>query len=128
MDETNDSLIISQENQKFSIAAIANNNVITIEIENVTGISSLVENSGIYVYPNPASDHIILQFDSNMPADEYILKINSMTGKTLQKKTMQVHDCSQEFTIRIDDLPAGIYIISLSGNKTIYKARFIKVE
>ena len=128
MDNTNDSLIISQENQKFSIAAIANNNMITIEVENVTGITSLTETSGIYVYPNPASDHIILQFDSNMPADEYILKINSMTGKTLQKKTMQVHDSSQEFTIRIDDLPGGIYIISLSGNKTIYKARFIKVE
>ena len=63
-----------------------------------------------------------------MPADEYILKINSMTGKTLRKKTMQVHDASQEFSIRIDDLPGGIYIITLSGNKTIYKARFIKVE
>ena len=128
MDDTNDSLIISQENQKFTIAAVAENNVITIEVENITSISSLVENSGIYVYPNPAIDHIILQFNNNIPADDYILKINSMTGKVMRKKIIHLHDVSQEFSIRIDDLPSGIYIITLSGNNYIYNARFIKLE
>ena len=128
MDDTNDSLIISQENQKFTIAAVAENNVITIEVENVTSISSLVEKSGIYVYPNPAIDHIILQFNSSIPADDYILKINSIAGKIMRKKMIHVHDASQKFSIRIDDLPGGIYIITLSGNEYIYKARFIKLE
>ena len=128
MDDTNDSLIISQENQEFIITAIAKNKIITIEIEIVSSIPSLIENSVIYVYPNPATDHIILQFDSNMPADEYILTIYSMTGKIIRNEVINVHNASQEFSVGIDDLPGGIYIISLSGNKTIYKARFIKLE
>ncbi len=128
MDEANDSLIIDKENQEYTISAVAQNKIITIEIENVTGLTSLTENSLIYVYPNPATKHIMLQFNNNMPADEYILKINSITGETLRNKKMHVYDSCQEFSIGIDDLPGGIYIISLSGNKTIYKARFIKLE
>ena len=128
MDDTNDSLIISQENQKYNITAIAENKIITIEIENVTGISSLVENSILYVYPNPATDHIILQFNSNIHADEYIFKINSMAGKVMRNEVIHLHDGSQELNIRIDDLPSGIYLISLSGSNYIYKARFIKLK
>ena len=128
MDDTNDSLIISQENQEFIITAIAKNKIITIEIEIVSSIPSLIENSAIYVYPNPATNHINLQFNSNMPADEYILKIYSMTGKVMRNQVIHVHNTSHELNIGIDDLPGGIYIISLSGNKTIYKARFIKLE
>jgi len=98
----------------------------------VTAINDKQINSDAYkivqIYPNPAVDHIILQFDSNITADEYILKINSMAGKTLLNKVIQVHDTSQEFSIGIENLPSGIYVISLYGNKTIYKARFIKLE
>ena len=79
------------------------------------------------IYPNPAVDHIILQFNSSIPADDYILKINSIAGKIMRKKMIHVHDASQKFSIRIDDLPGGIYIITLSGNEYIYKARFIKL-
>ncbi|MEA1898623.1 MAG: FG-GAP-like repeat-containing protein, partial [Bacteroidota bacterium] len=98
----------------------------------LTGINDKQINSDAYkmgqIYPNPATDHITLQLYSNMPADDYILKINSMTGKVMLNEVIHVYDVSQELSVGIDNLPGGIYIISLSGNKTIYKARFIKLE
>ncbi len=128
MDDSNDSLIIDQENQKYSIAAIANNNLITIDVENTTSIRSFTENDEIHVYPNPAQDHIILQCKGNLLPDTYTANITSLSGRLIHNSNIELKEFGQEFIIRIDDLPSGIYIISLSGNKTIYKARFIKVE
>ncbi len=93
-----------------------------------TGSPSIHETGEIIVYPNPAKDHIILQINNNIPANDYILKISSITGKTIQQKEISVHGENQEIVIGIDDLPNGVYLISLARNNYIYKSRFIKME
>ncbi len=93
-----------------------------------TGSPSIHETGEIIVYPNPAKDHIILQINNNIPANDYILKISSITGKTIQQKEISVHGENQEILIGIDDLPSGVYLISLTRNNYIYKSRFIKME
>jgi len=128
MDDSNDSLIIDQENQKYSIAAIANNNLITIEIENITSIRSFTENGNIHVYPNPAQDHIILQFTGNQLPNSYTAKISDSGGRLILNSKIELKEAGQEFLIQINDLPAGIYFITLTGENYKYIARFIKVE
>ena len=128
MDDSNDSLIIDQENQKYSIAAIANNNLITIEIENITSIRSFTKNGNIHVYPNPAQDHIILQFTGNQLPNSYTASISDFGGRVIRNSKIELKEAGQEFLIQISDLPAGTYFITLNRDNFKYVAKFIKVE
>ena len=92
-----------------------------------TNISYLVENS-IKLYPNPARDFIVLQFNGNMPEDEYTLKINSMAGKIIKEKRIHIVNNKQNCPIHINNLPCGIYIVSLSGENVFYHFKFIKIR
>ncbi|MDX2444893.1 MAG: choice-of-anchor D domain-containing protein, partial [Bacteroidales bacterium] len=128
MDDSNDSLVIGQENQKYKIAAIASNKLITIEVENVTAISSLNESSRIYIYPNPANDQIILQFEETFNSGPYTLKINSISGHLVKSSKIEAKGYGEEIIVPINDLPPGLYVITITGNTSIFKATFIKVE
>lgn len=125
MDDTNDSLIISQENQKYTLAAIANNNLITIEVENVTGKENLMSDNEITVYPNPVKDNLYLKFDKALEWDVRIriIGIDGSILKTLQPGPVQG---KAVLDISLSDLPPGLYILSVEGNKISYKARIVK--
>ena len=126
MSNENQPILIDESNRNILVNALVSSGDIAIEI--VTGQDEISRNKDIMIYPNPATDYIFLKFNNNMPADDYLLEINAMTGKTLHNEKIDVHDASQDYSIGIDELPGGIYVISLSGNKTIYKARFIKLD
>jgi hypothetical protein len=98
-------------------------------ISGITGFPSLNETSrGILVYPNPASDNIKLQLNNIVPSNNYILRINSIAGKIMLEKLIDVKDPNQELVIPVDYLPGGTYLITLSVNKLNYKSRFIKLK
>jgi hypothetical protein len=98
-------------------------------ISGTTGLPSLNEiSSGIIVYPNPATDYIRLQFNNIVPSNNYILRINSIAGKIMLEKLIDVKDPNQELVIPVDFLPGGIYLITLSVNKFNYKSKFIKLK
>jgi hypothetical protein len=93
-----------------------------------TDVPYLIETGGINVYPNPATDHITLQLNNLMPANDYLLRINSIIGKVIQEKLIAVREPNQEFVIPIDDLPGGTYFITISGNNYNYRSKFIKLK
>ena len=93
-----------------------------------TGVKPLTETGGIIVYPNPASDNITLQLSNVMPGNNYIITINSITGKKVHEKPVNVIDGNQKFVIQTDYLPAGTYLITISGNNYHYKSKFIKLK
>ena len=50
-----------------------------------------------------------------------------MTGKTVQERVVPVYAADRKFVIQIDDIHAGLYLISFSGNGISYTAKFIKL-
>lgn len=77
------------------------------------------------VVPNPASDHIKLNFDSDESLTG-LLTISNQTGKTVYTKNNVT--LSNDFTIDISNLPAGLYILNcISGNDN-HTARFVKMD
>lgn len=84
-------------------------------IANFVYVDAVDENdmSNIYVYPNPASDFIIIE---NENFDQELL-IYDMTGKIVLKKKLD----SDENRIDVRSLENGTYIISLDDNLTNYK-------
>ncbi len=94
----------------------------------ITDIHSLTETGGIYVYPNPATDQIRIHLNNIIPANNYVLKIYSITGKLMIEKLLDVHNTNEELLIRINDLPKGTYLLTLSGKNSNYSSRFIKLK
>ena len=97
-------------------------------ISGTTGIPELTETSRITVYPNPATDNITLKLNNILPADNYLLTIYSNTGEIIQQKLINVCDAKEEFVIPTDNLPGGIYLITLSGGNRVFKTKFIKLK
>lgn len=91
-----------------------------------TGMSELIETKGtIVVYPNPSTDYITLKTNNIKPADDYSLKIYSITGKIIKEEMLGIPDASYEFAIPTGNLPNGIYMITLSGINISYKTKLI---
>ncbi len=97
-------------------------------ISGTTGIDESTEPSGITVYPNPATDNITLKLNNILPGDNYLINIHSNTGGIVQQKIINVCDAKEEFVISTANLPAGIYLITLSGSKCVYKTEFVKLN
>ena len=108
--------------QGFAGSTFAEESTITL-----TGIDQFGTEKAFMVYPNPAEEFIILRNINTLYVDDCILTIYSITGKRCKEETVYIVD-GQEPVIRIDDLPGGLYLISLAGNGIIYKAKFIKLK
>ncbi len=128
MNKANDSLIISGENQKYYISALAGNDTISIEISDHTGIEDMNSDQLIRIYPNPARDKLMIQFHGFKAQDILLLGIRDMNGKLLRSKNITLPPGDASFRINTNDLPDGVYIISITGNKYTFKTRFIKMK
>ncbi|MFI5196448.1 MAG: T9SS type A sorting domain-containing protein [Chitinophagales bacterium] len=88
-------------------------------IHEVVSVKSIQNNVSLVVYPNPATDNIIISIKGNMPAG-LSATLTSITGNILQQLTL-----SQTVnTIPIEQYPAGMYYLVLydvNGNKWVEK-------
>lgn len=84
-------------------------------IANFIYVDNILESNytNFSIYPNPASDFIIVENDNSY---QYDMTIYDMTGKVVLKKQID----SIKNKINIGELPDGTYIISFN-NKTYYK-------
>ncbi len=89
-----------------------------------TVVSELTDESGFSVYPNPAGSFITLKVN-DIPAGNYVVSINSITGRRVLEKVAEVCDIGQLLVIPADRLPGGIYIVTLRGFNTLFKSKFI---
>ena len=73
------------------------------------------------IYPNPASEIITIETDGN--SDSYQVEIISISGKLLYSQSLS----NTNSTIDISDLPSGLYLVKITGNKgNVYQERIIK--
>jgi len=70
------------------------------------------------VYPNPATDQVILLTGSNLPAS---MQLFSIDGRLLHSQTI-----GSETTVDLSDLPHGVYIVRVSDRVGVRTARMVK--
>ncbi|HXB11050.1 MAG TPA: T9SS type A sorting domain-containing protein, partial [Bacteroidia bacterium] len=78
----------------------------------------------LYVYPNPASDNLYIKL-GNSPVKATISMFN-ITGQQLMKEEKEIQGTA---IIRVNNLPAGIYILKLqttNGNTLVTKVEIAK--
>ena len=87
----------------------------------ITAVEENLENQvKISVFPNPASDNVIIAFEEPVEGEVKIFMLNSL-GKLV--KTDFIEPAMVEKQINLQDLPAGVYYFRLvKGNlSNVYK-------
>jgi subtilisin-like proprotein convertase family protein len=118
----------------FDAAPANGNNYYRIRIKELSGLTTLSEirtvsiktSTGISVYPNPATDKIVLNIFSEKNGTGAI-KICAMDGRTLINSQYTIQQGSKQLNIDLQTIPRGNYIIIThfpDGNMETYK--FIK--
>ncbi len=71
--------------------------------------------AGISAFPNPAIDWVRFDY-TNLPQDEYTLKIFNIIGKEVWKETYQLAG-TNHFRVELENFKKGTYLYSLSNKK-----------
>ena len=78
-----------------------------------TSNNNLEKQTGFFIYPNPASDYLIIT-KNNLTADRQQLLILNTKGQTvLEKKLEGINRKNTEITLDISSLPDGFYFLKL---------------
>jgi uncharacterized repeat protein (TIGR01451 family) len=98
--------------------------VVTNMVENMIGIpaavSTMYAGPDVAIYPNPAHDAITVKTKAG---DFDVLTVVNLMGQTV----MQQHITNTLTNINLNNLPAGLYIISLKGSKGMSVQKFEKL-
>jgi hypothetical protein len=88
----------------------------------VVGISESEIVTGLSVYPNPAIDELKLEFISNS-AKGIIIKVQDLTGKIIQRATVNANEGSNLVLFNTDQWASGMYILRIEVRG---KSKFIR--
>lgn len=97
---------------------IINRANITLNVDSTLTIESLNSND-FSLYPNPVSNWLTIKIGSNAEAKVTIVDIN---GKQLLEKEIHTNISS----LNVEQLPAGVYLITINNNNASSTKRFIK--
>ena len=94
--------------------------------QSTVGVNELSMASNISLFPNPASQHVYLTYESNSQS-EINIHIFDITGKELQHNQFQTSVGKNQQKLNTESLEAGIYFIELSDGISSKKIKFIKL-
>ena len=107
-------------------AVAANNN--TAAINCPTGIAELSSGvSSLSIVPNPMNSEAVLSFIAEKNA-AYTIRITDITGKEVSVKQLEGRAGENKTTIERNNLPAGVYFLSLNDGKNSVTKRFTVTE
>ena len=92
------------------------------QLGNTSSIGVPKEVSMLDVYPNPATDHINVLFDTQADAQ---IRIFDMSGRMVYNQRLNTSGFNQH-TISINHLQNGIYTIIIETGNTVSRSKFIK--
>lgn len=88
-------------------------------LTSLAGVSAVSKNDLFSVYPNPASNYVVVESEENTLLDE--VKITDVSGKTIYK----TNPTSSTSTIAIDQLNNGLYFVIVTKGKESYIQKLI---
>ena len=86
-----------------------------------TGIATATANN-IHVYPNPATNQLLVQLDANTIAQS--ISIKNMLGQAVWQKNIAANETIA--AINVAQLPAGLYFVNIHTSKGVLVQRFVK--
>jgi hypothetical protein len=97
----------------------------TKELINSTVIDEVNMESRLALYPNPAKDQLTLLLNHNK-SELLNIEIYTLSGKLVKEETVSVYEGIQQHNLRINDLEAGFYVITIKSDKFYLSQKFVK--
>ncbi len=92
--------------------------------ENTSGISELIINEGLTVFPNPSLGAFYINYNSNIN-ENLIIEIYSISGKKIFTKKINKNPDTLKFPINLNNEKKGIYLISISSETKTFTEKII---
>jgi hypothetical protein len=92
-----------------------------------TGISRPVAENGIYIYPNPAQQNIMI-FYSGRYIGNVLVRIFDLDGGVLQEREIMKHHADFSEEIELPGFDPGIYILALITDQAMMITRFLVID
>ena len=88
----------------------------------ITSVQNQLNASNVQLFPNPAKEELFLQLDHEKMGALQV-RLSNTTGHIVQTYNMQKNSSSQQFSLSIENLPAGFYFLQLrlGSNSGIFK-------
>ena len=90
---------------------------------NFTVVKELAESKPLNCYPNPTSDALTINYETNEQVA--IISVYDISGKIVKMQSSKIQNRAE---LQVDDLSSGTYFISVTDNKfqVIGSSKFIK--
>jgi hypothetical protein len=86
---------------------------------NGIGINDFDALTGLTIFPNPVISELNVDFGNNQDANDYCLRLYSLTGVVLGEiKSGEAESCEKVVVLDVAMLPASGYVLQLINSKT----------
>jgi len=106
-----------------------NRATVTINVINplTVGMTELPTLSGLNAWPNPVNDVLNVTLESRFKGNLRIA-ITDLSGRVVATDTRSINDGRNNLSLPVNELNAGLYVISISNGTTAVSERFVKVR
>ncbi len=114
----------------FNAPVITNNTFNTIK-NTVVGTDDTpnIPLADFKLYPNPTSSNITVEIPQNTDTEYTQARVTDIYGQTIITEILNSSYVTQPFTLNTADLPAGVYVVTLStNNNTQQSKKFVKIN
>jgi len=111
-----------------NIAGTSYGNCLSFIAGSSTGIQpELIYIHRLNLYPNPASDYVILEFNSENSQNMNLL-IYDLNGKTVRRKVIDAIPGENKINVDLNELQNGLYYCHLTGGLKIYPLKKLLIN
>ncbi len=89
------------------------------------GVQEINKLASLHLYPNPTTNNIQLNFDTNN-SENVSITITDIAGKTLFDSTYQTSVGINTISINTELYQSGVYFMTIHNNTTSKQVKFIK--
>ena len=97
-----------------------------IHILGYTNASEMIEMVNTKVFPNPANDQLFVEFEVENGSPALTFLLSNILGQTLVSKN--VNASKGQVTFNVNDLPVGVYMISIEQEGKIINVEKVLIE
>lgn len=80
-------------------------------MKNVTGISNILANDNITLYPNPTRDKVQIEFANNFAGD-ILIEVTNIAGQVIHNQQISKHNQFMNTTIDMEQFQQGVYFFN----------------
>lgn len=96
-----------------------------LNLDGTIGVEENEDVTGVYMYPNPATDNLTVGFVAKEDQDMTVNILGSNGGLVLSEQVVAKIGQSSTVTFNVDGLASGIYMVQLQGAKSTLTQRIV---